>query len=101
METLKRIINWIKSFFIKTKIKLKKQELIMNYTNKQLRDSWLQSTGYTVPRKIKSHSKRQNIMSEYVQQVKSFIKAKKEKGFYVYDIRNKYGIPFYEIRILK
>ena len=118
MKRLKQIYQWFLNLFRTkdeiTKREVKKmQEIVQKMedsrTNKQKRDWWLKSKGYTVrndsqqkvemiQRRLKN-SLRKNPLSSYASQVKRFMSLKFNKKIEIYRAkRNRQGVPYYEIR---
>lgn len=82
---------------LKKAIKRFKRKQFM--TKKEVRDEWLKSKGYTVAPKIKPKEKRPKQLTGFQMAIRRFIKLKSEKKIEIYPAkRNKYGIPYYEIR---
>ncbi len=115
MKIIKAIIGFFKRLFsakpkteTERKSRVKKQTPSVRLTNKQKRDAWLSSTGYT-PRQVRRSTKVQlPKISHYASMVLAYRRAKRKGIAKVYDngetglkkklIRNKQGIPFFEIK---
>ncbi len=78
-------------------------------TKKEVRDEWLKSKGYSVrfTKKEKDQLKitrekkklREKPLSDFQSKVRTFMKLKYEDKIEIYSaLKNKYGIPYYEIR---
>ena len=93
----------------KLKRMLKAESMAKTVITKSKRNAWLTSKGYTIPPKKLPKKKHEKQDSYYVRAVKAFISHRKTgKIREIYNnglsgaakklIRNKYGIPFYELK---
>ena len=101
MKLLKNLLRWVLSFFIKDTIiqtgtATAKQEVKL--TNKQKRDLFLYKKGYTVPHKRKASKKKVVHVSAYNRAIKTFYKLKRENKINIKSYRNKWGVPFYDLK---
>lgn len=100
---IKKVIKFLFSLFYKPHRGLKTNNFtpkkrISSITNKVKRDQWLKSKGYVFKKVKNKIVYSTNYITSYQASVNKFINLKRNKLIKVYDLRNKQGIPFYELK---
>lgn len=112
MKTIKKILDFFKRLFKRKEVQFNENNEVTIkpqrpklMTNRDKRNAWLSSKGYTPREVVKSTKEIVKHPSHFTGMVIGFARAKR-KGAKIYDnglkgifkklIRNKQGIPFYE-----